>query len=375
MADRRFPDLTGSWRRRPEVRGPALFGHWMGLERLSAAQVAEGKEALEKSPSNCDRLKRGLSSWNWDWMIGAAELWRPDGDKKEILRKWTCLLEAQAGVGSQRNTLLGKLEGSEPCSSTYTSWRVGSALAVLHWCRTRTRPGALARDIERLEQAARGWLEIWCCVQALGMVPWSDKVGYRPRGGSLWWKGPTPSPVGERSTHAYDPEQPALWALLVNWPPAQLRFKRTLWPTLVAQRVGYQVENAKALRAFVQEGAGLDTILAVLERVRILGVQHWIRLREGLLVYREERINNNSPTHLYSWAPDAEQTLELGYPVPLGARWRGRHAPRGGEAILHEPPPRRFIEARIGEERRETELPSSRILSHVIGDEEGFRSV
>jgi hypothetical protein len=123
----------------------------------------------------------------------------------------------------------------------------------------------------------------------------------------------------------------------------------------------------------VQKGTGLSKVLASLARVRLFGDQHWIRLPEGLLVYREHRLNNNSPTHLYSWAPDAAQTMTLGYPVAPGRRGRGSGFPQGGEAILHEPPPRRFIEARIGDERRETDLPESRILSHVIGDEQGFR--
>lgn len=376
MADGKFPGLTGTWRRRPEVWGPALFGHWMGLEPLPPAQVAEAQEVLVQNPPNCDRLKRGLSSWNWDWMVGAAELWRPAGDKIDILRKWACLLEAQAGKGPERGGLLGQFEGSEPCSSTYTAWRVGSALAVLHWCRTReARPASpLARNAARVERAVRRWLEIWCCVQALGMVPWPDRVGYRARSGSLWWKGPTPSPVGERSTHSYDPDQPALWALLVAWPAEQLRFQRTLWPTLVAQHVGYRIGKSRDLRSYVQDGTGLATVLAALDRVRLFGDQHWIRLPEGVLVYRERRLNNNSPTHLYSWAPDAAQTLALGYPVPPGSRGRGPNAPTGGEAVLHEPPPRRFIEARIGDERRETDLPESRIVSHVVGDERGFRS-
>ena len=376
MADSKFPGLTGAWRRKPEVWAPALIGHWMGLEPLLKLQVAEAVAVLDKKPPNCERLKRGVSSWNWDWMIGAAELWRPDGDKIDILRKWTCLLEAQAGKG-QRGTFLAQLEGSEPCSSTYTAWRVGSALAVLHWCRTRElRPGSpLARNTERVEKAVLRWLEIWCCIQALGMVPWSDRIGYRPaHGGDLWWKGPTPSPVGERSTHAYDPDQPALWAVLVAWPSAQLKFQRTSWPTLVAQTVGYRVGKARDLRTYVQkEQADPSPVLAGLTGVRLFGVQHWIRLPEGLLVYREHRLNNNSPTHLYTWAPDAEKTMALGYPVPPGSRGRGSRAPRGGDAVLHNPPPRRFIEARIGDEQRETDLPDSSFLSHVIGDEKGFR--
>lgn len=374
MADK-FPNLEGSWRSRPEVWAPALFGHWMGLEPLPQAQVAEAVAVLNQNPPNLGRLERGVSSWNWDWMIAAAQLWRPDGNKTDILLTWTTLLRAQAGTGTKRNTLLGKFEGAEPTSSTYTAWRVGSVLAVLHWCRTRTFPpdSVLARRTATVERAARRWLDIWCGIQALGMVPWPDRVGYRAANGNLWWRGPTPSPVGERSTHAYDPDQPALWALLVDWPAEQLRFQRTGWPTLVAQRVAYSAATARDLRTWVQKGTGLTKVLASLARVRLFGDQHWIRLPEGLLVYREQRLNNNSPTHLYSWAPDAAQTMTLGYPVAPGRRGRGSGFPQGGEAVLHEPPPRRFIEARIGDERRETDLPESRILSHVIGDEQGFR--
>lgn len=373
MADR-FPSLEGGWRRRPEVWAPALLGHWMGLEPLPQAQVAEAVAVLNENPPNLNRLERGVSSWNWDWMIAAAELWRPNGNKNGILLTWTTLLRAQAGTGTKRNTLLGKFEGSEPASSTYTAWRVGSTLAVLQWCRTRDYPpeSPLARRTATVERAARRWLDIWCGIQALGMVPWPDRVGYRAANGNLWWRGPTPSPVGERSTRAYDPDQPALWALLVDWPAEQLRFTRTGWPTLLAQRVAYTAANARDLRTWVQKGTGLARVLTSLARVRLFGAQHWLRLPQGLLVYREQRLNNNSPTHLYSWAPEAAQTMTLGYPVPAGSRGRGSRFPQGGGAILHEPPPRRFVEARIGDERRETDLPESRILSHVIGDEQGF---
>jgi hypothetical protein len=372
MADK-FPDLTGGWRSRPEVWAPALVGHWMGLEPLPQAQVAEATAVLSQNPPNLGRLERGVSSWNWDWMIGAAALWRPDGDKTDVLLFWTALLRAQAGIGAKRDTLLGKFEGSEPTSSTYTSWRAGSTLAVLHWCRTHTG-SVLAQRVRTVERAAVRWLDIWCGVQALGVVPWPDRVGYRAASGSLWWKGPTPSPVGERSTRAYHPDQTALWALLVDWPPEQLRFSRTGWPTLVAQRVGHRATTARDLRTWAQKRTGLSKVLTGLARVRLFGAQHWIRFPQGLLVYREHRLNNNSPTHLYSWAPDAAQTMALGYPVPPGGRGRGPRAPQGGEAVLHDPPPRRFIEARIGDERRETDLPESRILSHVIGDERGFRN-
>jgi hypothetical protein len=114
MAEGKFPGLTGRWQRKPEIYGPALLGHWMGLDPLPPRQLAEAKTVLIQHPPNCDRLKRGLSSWNWDWMIGAAELWRPDSNKLDMLQKWACLLEAQTGGGPQSDTRLGLLAKPTP---------------------------------------------------------------------------------------------------------------------------------------------------------------------------------------------------------------------------------------------------------------------
>lgn len=361
----------------PDDWAPALLGHWMGLQPQPEALVEMARGWLDDWKIDLRRLEIGKSSWNWDWMLGAAALFRPDQrDAAKIVDWWIDLLAAQTnqkpGTG-----FLSRFEGSEPRSSTYTAWRVGSLLAVLSWASKQRPATPLGNQAKALVVLGRRWLEIWCFLQALGMVPWPDKKGYAkdPNKPGLWWNGPTPSPVGERSTLAFEPDPPVLWALLSGW-QAQIP-GRTTWPVLLWQqrRAGPLItdDTAAILRRYVREGGGLDDVLAKLDGVSVDGTFNFIRMPEGLLVYRERRNNNNSPTHLYSWAPSASQVMELGCPD----RRRGKGAPGGGGAFLHpEPPatPERII-CNIGPKTTETALPSWRPQSHVVADDRGVRQI
>lgn len=373
----KFPVLKEAEKLKPDTWAPGLLGHWLGLEKQDKNDVAHARGWLGEWNVEHSRLQKGLSSWNWDWMLGSAALFDPDRrDREKVAEWWIALLEMQLRK-APGDGFLDRFEGSEPLSSTYTAWRVGSALAVLRWCLAGDVPAGFAQRAEVLAGLVRRWLEVWAGLQALGMAPWPDRKGHRAGNGQMWWDGGTPSPVGERSTHSYDPDIPAVWSLLTD-----RRFQkdqRTTWPTLVFRKseLGRVLdeETARTFRTYVESGEGLDRVLAKLDGIALFGVFHWFRLPDGLLVYREERLNNNSPTHLYSWAPNDAQTLDLGFPMPKNGRWRGRNAPRGGTGRMTVDRARAVVEAEIAEEQRKVEIGDWRPLSHVVGDENGVRPV
>lgn len=373
----KFPLLQDADPNKPDDWAPALLGHWMGLQPQPDNLVQEARGRLDAWPVSLTRLQKGASSWNWDWMLGAAALFEPGRrDTSEVADWWIELLAYQTkeklGPG-----FLSQFEGSEPRSSTYTAWRVGSVLAVLAWASGQQPVAPLGNPAKALMVLGRRWLEIWCSIQALGMVPWTDREGYFNK--QFWWDGPTPSPVGERSTHSFDPDTPALWTLLTGWPVRKL--DRGSWPVEILQKrkTGPLLtdETAALLRGYVRDGSGLDAVVAKIESTSFWGTFHFIRLPNGLLVYRDERRNNNSPTHLYSWAPSETQETEFGYPVPEGARGRGKNAPKGGAAFLQPELPDRpqRILCHIGPNTTETALPDWRPESRVVADADGVRQV
>jgi hypothetical protein len=261
----KFPVLKEAEQHKPDTWAPGLLGHWLGLEKQGQDEVARAKGWLDGWKVEHSRLQKGLSSWNWDWMLGSAALFDPGRrDRQQVAEWWIALLEMQLRKAPGEG-FLDRFEGSEPLSSTYTAWRVGSALAVLRWCLSGDVPAGFEPRAEVLAGLVRRWLEIWAGLQALGMASWPDCKGYRAGNGQMWWDGCTPSPVGERSTHSYDPDIPAVWALLTD--RTFQKDQRTTWPTLVFRKseLGRVLdeETAGIFRTYVESGEGLDKVLAI----------------------------------------------------------------------------------------------------------------
>jgi hypothetical protein len=102
-------------------------------------------------------------------------------------------------------------------------------------------------------------------------------------------------------------------------------FPQPDWPVQIAQKLktegdlGLSSDLADALKLYVENNPGpLDPLQQALDGIKIKTEQHFIRWPEGILVYKPQRINGNTPCFLYDWMPYAEEASTLVYPWPPG---------------------------------------------------------
>jgi len=347
------PEVDPARRQHAEVYVPELLEHHMGVAALAPAALAERVGWWERDFGRgsdaraFDRLARGTSSWNWDWMLGAVWLWR---GAPEAIDWWRDLLRWQLGETPPPagRELLGRLMGSETCSSTYEPWRWGSVLAVrLLAVRFPTHPAAP----ELLRLTSR-YSEALAAIYALGAAPWPDAEEHVGRAG-FWYTGVTVSPVGERSTmaHAYQNDLGPLWCLATGWPLSVS--KREEWPGRIARLLrgdlGVGEESAAWLRRFVISPSPQGSRFpALLRGVSVFSELHWRSWRGTRLTWSGPRRNFNSPKIYCSLAREATATMECAFPWsgPPGAQ-RGKGASRSAGTI-HLAPRSIRVETDVG---------------------------
>ena len=363
------PEIDPERRQHAEVYAPELLLHYLGAAALAPAAVAERLAWWERDfGRNFDRLARGSGSWNWDWMLAAVWLWRGADDAVEW---WRDLLRYQLGEvqPAAGRELLGRLMGSETCSSTYEPWRWGSVLAVrLLALRAPGHPAAP----EMLRLTGR-YSEALSAIYALGAAPWPDAEAHVGSAG-FWYTGVTVAPVGERSTlaHAYQNDLGPLWCMAAGWPLTVS--KREEWPGRVARLLrgdlGVGEGTAAYLRHFVispsAQGSRFPTLLRGL---RVYSALHWRIWRGTRLTWSGPRRNFNSPKIYYSLAREETATMDCGFPWGGAGARRGKGASRSPGSVRLE---RGSIRVETDEGAAELALPARPPIFEASLSEQGY---
>jgi hypothetical protein len=269
-------------------------------------QVRDGYDALS-----------GMGSFNHQQMLHAVQLWDQGAPAVEWWRGYFLQqLGKQAPKPGQEQ--MGYFAGNEPFGPSYEPFRWGSVLAVRLWA---TRNPAQAADLLDL---TGGYAEVVCTLCALGAVPFPDKVlWFNKNKNRLNYDGPYVSPVGERSNQHGTSDLCPLFALSVGWDYTY--FPQPDWPVQIAKKLkaegdlGVNPDLANALTEYVKGNPGpLEPLQKALDGIKIKAEQHFIRWPEGILVYKPQRINGNTPCFLYDWMPYAQEASTLAYPWPSG---------------------------------------------------------
>lgn len=296
-----------------EQYAPQLLLSLSGLDKgkpdpdamnLYRKQVRDGYDALS-----------GMGSFNHQQMLHAVQLWDKGVSAADW---WRGYFQQQLGMQTPQpgQEQMGFFAGNEPFGPSYEPFRWGSVLAVRLW--VRRNPGK-ADDLLDLTAGYAGVVSTLC---ALGAVPFPDKVQFfNQKKNRLNYNGPFVSPVGERSNQHGASDLCPLFAMSVGF-DFQL-FPQPSWPVQFAQALkgdlGVSPELAAALKQYVEDNPGpIEPLQQALSRIKIKAEQHFIRWKDGLLVYKPQRTNGNTPCYLYDWLPYADQTSNLIYPWPPG---------------------------------------------------------
>lgn len=296
-----------------EQYAPQLLLSLSGLDKdkpdpdfraLYKSQVRDGYDALS-----------GMGSFNHQQMLHAVQLWDQGVSAADW---WRGYFQQQLGMQAPQagQEQMGFFAGNEPFGPSYEPFRWGSVLAVRQW--VLRNPGK-ADDLLALTGR---YAEVVSTLCALGAVPFTDKVQFfNPKKKRLNYTGPFVSPVGERSNQHGASDLCPLFASSVGWD--YKLFPKPSWPVQTAQSLegdlGVSPALAASLRQYVEESPGpLEPLQQALAGIKIKSAQHFIRWSDGLLVYKPQRTNGNTPCYLYHWLPYAEQTSSLIYPWPPG---------------------------------------------------------
>ncbi|HTQ80371.1 MAG TPA: hypothetical protein VMM92_10265, partial [Thermoanaerobaculia bacterium] len=288
-------------------------------------------------------------------------------------------LAAQAGQLDLGVPIFSYFGGTETMSSTYEEFRAGSVAALrLLALRFPQNPAAPA-----MLTATGRYNEILTALLALGAEPWWDRQGHANARGAPYYDGPTVSPVSERSTpaHAYQNDLGPFLALAAglplnvskreDWPMGVVRQVAALDPTL-----GIDPSLAASCRALVQgDASALSAVVGSLAGVKLFSQLEWTRFAEGLLVTGGPRLNFNTPKIFWSFADNASQTMQIGFPWQGGQhRGAGASTAAGGSQILTNISGGLSVIAQAEQGHDASySLPASTPLYHVIGDTGGIR--
>jgi hypothetical protein len=319
----------------------------------------------------------GAGSWNHMQMIAAARCWLGDQVAVQWMLKLLALQVDNAPV-SEDSTILTQFGGTETLSSTYEMFRAGSYNALRLLAQRFPQNPAAA---EALRLTAR-YNEVLMALLALGAVPWWDRVGHWGSG-RPYYDGPTVSPVGERSTpaHGWQSDLGPFLALAAALPLTTSR--REDWSMAVCRNVnseasGFGIPPASAAmcHALVAAGGPVDGVLTILTGIKLFSKMEWIRWPEGMLVFSGPRLNGNTPKVFWSFADNATQKMDIGFPWQAGFH-RGKGASTAAGDSKVETTDGGLTVTATAEAGRDAsrKLPGSAPLYHVLGDRDGIRLV
>jgi len=258
----------------------------------------------------------GMGSFNHQQMLHAVQLWDQGAPAVEWWRGYFLqqLGKQKPEAGEE---LMGFFAGSEPFGPSYEPFRWGSVLSVRLWA---LQNKARAADLLDL---TGGYANVVCTLCALGAVPFPTGAYFNSKNNRMTYSGPYVSPVGERSNEHATTDLGPLFASSVGWDYKLLT--QPDWPVEIIGALngdlGVDPALAAALQQYVRENPGpVEPLAQALDGITVRAEQHFIRWRDGRLVYKPQRTNGNTPCYLYDWLPygDESVTATLVYPWPSG---------------------------------------------------------
>lgn len=347
-----------------EVAAPAAILQELGAditvnppaENLALARLASRprtlKDWLATKGAGADGLiAGGARSWNHPQLLMAA--------RGLVLGDWG---DAAKLMAMQAGRIPGEgaaqwLDGEEPRSTDYDPYRWAAEVIFA----SDKAPAEIRADAREVLRRQLG-------LALLGAVAWTDEgEEFRNARGQLWYRGPTLSPVGERSPKTSNPDLLGLFGRLALGKDDLC--DREGWGSVVADILGAPLLiEPQILSPFDDPNLALQ----LLGDARVFGEFRFVEYPEGRLVYRPNQLNPNTPSALWSFANHAEKRQLRGFPFPPGKN-RGKGAPRslgctfeGGEVVARstdEASTARFL------------LPTSTPLWSIIVDSQGARFV
>ncbi len=301
-----------------EVAAPAAILQALGADiqvgraKKGGSSLAAPAEALEEwlraqASGMGGLVAGGARSWNQPQLIMAA--------RGLVFGDWG---DAGALMAMQAGRIPGEgavqwLDGEEPRSTDYDPFRWAAELVF-----------ASDRAPAEIREDARTVLRRQIGLALLGAVPWTDQGDeFRNARGELWHRGPTLSPVGERSPKTSNPDLLGLFGRLVLGRSDLC--DREEWVCAVADLVNIE----KLFEPFPPEALNRPNPgLKLLDDARVFGEFHFVEYPEGRLTYRPKQLNPNTPSALWSWADHATRRQTRGFPFDPSQKNRGDGAPR-----------------------------------------------
>lgn len=345
----------------PEVAASAAILEALGADIVVGPPVPNKKGGKPKWPSLGAWLEEqdsgmgglilgGARSWNHSQLKMAARglVFGDWGDAGKLMAMQAGRIP---GEGAARF-----LDGEEPRSTDYDPYRWAAELIFR------------ARGPKEIRDDAREVLRRQMALASLGAVPWTDLSGDLANAkGDLWHRGPTLSPVGERSPKTSNPDQLGIYKRFLVDGAGNEREGFAGW---VADHLGIDLVLSSLSGKFSDDVADCVSVLA---DVPVFGEFHFVMYQGGLLVWRPEQKNPNTPSALWSFAYHAEQRQYRGWPFPPGKQ-RGDNAAKSmgcaieGNVVISRArtPEGRVLEAMYP-------LPKSAPIWSVTVDERGAR--
>ncbi len=346
-----------------EVAAPAAILRALGAdieigpprENLALARLAPRPKSLEDwlATTSADAgglILGGARSWNHPQLLMAAR-GLVFGDWGEAGK----LLAMQAGrIPGEGVARL--LDGEEPRSTDYDPFRWACGLIF-----------ASDRAPAEIREDARTVLRRQIGLALLGAVPWTDEGDeFRNARGAFWYRGPTLSPVGERSPKTSNPDQLGLFCRLALGRDDLC--DRESWGGTVADLLRIEPLFAPLDLATIRMP---NLALKLLDDAKVFGSFRFVEYPEGRLVIRPRQLNPNTPSALWSFADAVTKRQVRGFPFDPTRKNRGPGSPDSIGCAIEDG----WVVARSTDERFTARfpLPVSASLWSVVVDENGAR--
>lgn len=346
-----------------EVAAPAAILEALGAditinppaENLAQARIASRPRSLRewldgKSSEGGGLTLGGGRSWNHPQLLMAARglVFGDWGDAGKLMA-----MQAGRIPGEGMAALL---DGEEPRSTDYDPYRWAAELIF-----------ASDRAPAEIREDARTVLRRQIGLALLGAVPWTHQGDeFRNARGELYYRGPTLSPVGERSPKTSNPDLLGLFCRLVLG--RNDLCDRPGWASVVADIVNIEpLISPLDLRAIRMPNPALK----LLDDAKVFGELRFVEYPEGRFVMRPKQLNPNTPSALWSFADHLTERQIRGFPFDPSRKNRGPGAPSSvgctiedGEVVARSTDPRFAARFR---------LPTSEPLWTVVIDAQGAR--
>jgi hypothetical protein len=346
-----------------EVAAPAAILQALGAditvgpprENLAQARLASRPKSLEewldtKGSDAGGLILGGGRSWNHPQLLMAARglVFGDWGDAGK-------LMAMQAGRIPGEG-MAAVLDGEEPRSTDYDPYRWAAELIFA----SDKAPAEIRADAREVLRRQLG-------LALLGAVEWTDEGDeFRNARGELFYRGPTLSPVGERSPKTSNPDLLGLFCRLALGRDDLC--DREGWACTVADIVGAEaLIEPQILSPFDDPNLALK----LLGDAKAFGEFRFVEYPEGRLVMRPKQLNSNTPSALWSFADHVTKRQVRGFPFDPSKKNRGEGAPTSVGCTIEEGE----VVARSTDDHftARFRLPTSMPLWSIVVDGQGAR--